>query len=58
LLVFLSHGDLGLLPTSRTQSDRALGLSFGHGALVRGCCMAKRLSQTKGCSSEQESRDE
>jgi hypothetical protein len=57
-LVFLYRGDLGLLPVSRTRSGRALRLSFGHGVLVRGCCVGKMLPQTNCCLSVQERRDE
>jgi hypothetical protein len=35
-----------------------LRLSFGHGALVEGCYVGKRLPQMSCCSSVQERRDE
>jgi hypothetical protein len=40
------------------RGDRALRLSFGHGALVGGCYVEKRLPQTSCCSSVQERMDE
>jgi hypothetical protein len=56
-LAFLYCSDHGLLPVPHTRSGRAMRLAFGHGALVRGYCMGKKLSQTKRCSSVQERRD-
>jgi hypothetical protein len=56
-LAFLCHGNLGLLTVLRARDDRVLRLSFGHGALVGGCYVGKRLLQTS-CSSVQERRDE
>jgi hypothetical protein len=57
-LTFLCRGNLGLLPVLRAQGDRALRLSFGHGALVGGLLRRKRLPQTSCCLSVQEMRDE
>jgi hypothetical protein len=57
-LAFLCRGNLGLLPVLRAQGDRALRLSFGHGALVGGLLCGKRLPQTSCCLSVQERRDE
>jgi hypothetical protein len=57
-LAFLCRGNLGLLPVLRARGDRALRLSFGHGALVGACYVGKRLPQTSYCSSVQERRDE
>jgi hypothetical protein len=42
----------------RTLEVTELGLFFGHGVLAWGCCVGKRLSRTKGCSSEHERRVE
>jgi hypothetical protein len=50
-LTFLYRGNLGLLSVLRVQGDRALRLSFGHGALVGGCYVGKRLPQMSYCSS-------
>jgi hypothetical protein len=36
-LAFLCRGNLGLLSVLHARGDRALRLSFGHGALVGGC---------------------
>jgi hypothetical protein len=40
-LAFLCRGNLGLLSVLRAQGDRALRLSFGHGALVGGCYVGR-----------------
>jgi hypothetical protein len=50
-LAFLCSGNLVLLPVLRARGDRALRLSFGHGVLVEGCYMGKRLPQMSCCSS-------
>jgi hypothetical protein len=57
-LAFLCRSNLGLLPALRARGDRALRLSFEHGALVGGCYVGKRLPQTSCCSSVQERRDD
>jgi hypothetical protein len=49
-LAFLCRGNLGLLPVLCARGDRALRLSFGHAALVGGCCVGNRIHQTS-CSS-------
>jgi hypothetical protein len=56
-LALLCRGNLGLLTVLGARGDRALRLSFGHGALVGGCYVGKRLTQTN-CSSVQKRRDE
>jgi hypothetical protein len=49
-LAFLCRGNLGLLPVLRAQGDRALRLSFGHGALVGGCYVGRgRLRRAAAC---------
>jgi hypothetical protein len=50
-LTFLCRGNLGLLPVLRTRGDRALRPSFGHGVLVGGCYVGKRLPQMSCCLS-------
>jgi hypothetical protein len=50
----LCRGDLGLLLAPHTRSDRAKR----HGVLARGRCVWKRLSQMKGCLSEQERKEQ
>jgi hypothetical protein len=40
-LAFLCRGNLGLLPVLCAQGDRALRLSFEHGALVGGCYVGR-----------------
>jgi hypothetical protein len=57
-LAFLCRGNLGLLPVLHARGDRGLRLSFGHGALVGGCYVGKRLPQMSCCSPLQERRDE
>jgi hypothetical protein len=56
--VFPYHGELGLLPEPRARGDRALRLSCGHGTLLGGCCVGKRLPLMSCCSSAQGKRDE
>jgi hypothetical protein len=48
---FLCRGNLGLLPKLRAQDDRALRLSFRHGALVGKLLRGKRLPQMSCCLS-------
>jgi hypothetical protein len=40
-LAFLCRSNLSLLPMLRAQGNRALRLSFGHGALVGGCYVGR-----------------
>jgi hypothetical protein len=54
----LAFLNLGLLLVLHARDDRALRLSFGHGALVGGCYVGKMLPQMSCCSSVQERRDE
>jgi hypothetical protein len=42
-LTFLCRGNLGLLSVLHARGDRALRLSFGHGALVGGCYVGNEL---------------
>jgi hypothetical protein len=48
--MFLYHGNLGLLPVLHARGDRALRLSFRHGALVEGYYVGKGLPQMSCCS--------